>query len=77
VFDAEDGRLVIWDFDAWNGLVVAHEVKQDETLSKIAQKVWGDGNLYPKAYEQNRGKIGPNQDKIRPGMILYFWKKKG
>ena len=31
-----------------------HEVKKGETLWKIAEQYYGDGNLYPKIFEANR-----------------------
>lgn len=40
-----------WDATQW------HEVKKGETLSKIAQKYYGDASLYPKIFEANRETI--------------------
>ena len=37
-----------WDATQW------HEVKKGETLWKIAQKYYGDGNLYTKIFEANQ-----------------------
>jgi nucleoid-associated protein YgaU len=31
-----------------------HEVKKGETLWKIAEQYYGDGNLYPKIFDANR-----------------------
>jgi nucleoid-associated protein YgaU len=40
-----------WDATQW------HEVQKGETLSKIAQKYYGDASLYPKIFEANRDSI--------------------
>ncbi len=48
-----------WDATQW------HEVKKGETLSKIAQKYYGDASLYPKIFEANRDSIkDPNLIRI-------------
>jgi nucleoid-associated protein YgaU len=47
-----------------------YTVQQGDTLSKIAQQAYGDGNLWPKIYEANKPVIGPNPDLIRPGEVL-------
>ena len=52
-----------WDATQW------HEVQKGETLSKIAQKYYGDASLYPKIFEANRDAIkDPNL--IRVGQKL-------
>jgi len=52
-----------WDATQW------HEVSSGETLSKIAQKYYGDASLYPKIFEANRDSIkDPNM--IRVGQKL-------
>lgn len=51
------------DFTQW------HEVKAGETLSKIAQRYYGDASLYPKIFEANRDVLkDPNL--IRVGQKL-------
>lgn len=44
------------DADAWDA-TPWHEVHKGETLSKIAQKYYGDASLYPKIFEANRDAI--------------------
>ncbi len=51
------------DFTQW------HEVKSGETLSKIAQRYYGDASLYPKIFEANKD-ILKNPDLIRVGQKL-------
>ncbi len=42
-----------------------HEVKKGETLWKIAEQYYGDGNLYPKIFEANRDTLkDPNRINI-------------
>jgi nucleoid-associated protein YgaU len=51
------------DFTQW------HEVKSGETLSKIAQRYYGDASLYPKIFEANKDTLkDPNL--IRVGQKL-------
>jgi nucleoid-associated protein YgaU len=46
-----------------------HEVKGGETLSKIAQRYYGDASLYPKIFEANKDTLkDPNM--IRVGQKL-------
>jgi len=40
-----------WDATQW------HEVQKGETLSKIAQRYYGDASLYTKIFEANRDTI--------------------
>jgi nucleoid-associated protein YgaU len=48
-----------WDATQW------HEVQKGETLWKIAEQYYGDGNLYPKIFEANRDTLkDPNLIKI-------------
>jgi nucleoid-associated protein YgaU len=48
-----------WDATQW------HEVQKGETLSKIAQKYYGDASLYPKIFEANRDTVkDPNMIRI-------------
>ena len=46
-----------------------HEVVAGESLSKIAQKYYGNGNKYMKIFEENRD-ILSNPDLIKPGQKL-------
>jgi len=46
-----------------------HEVVAGESLSKIAQKYYGNGNKYMKIFEANRD-ILSNPDLIKPGQKL-------
>ena len=42
-----------------------HEVTQGETLWKIAEQYYGDGNLYPKIFDANRDVLkDPNKISI-------------
>ena len=42
-----------------------HEVKKGETLWKIAEQYYGDGNLYPKIFDANRDTLkDPNRINI-------------
>jgi nucleoid-associated protein YgaU len=48
-----------WDATQW------HEVKKGETLWKIAEQYYGDGSLYQKIFEANRGSLkDPNRINI-------------
>ena len=48
-----------WDATQW------HEVKQGETLSKIAETYYGDGSLYTKIFEANQDTLkDPNLIKV-------------
>ena len=52
-----------WDATQW------HEVTKGETLWKIAEHYYGDGNLYPKIFEANKDVLkDPNL--IRVGQRL-------
>lgn len=51
------------DYTQW------HEVKSGETLSKLAQRYYGDASLYPKIFEANKDVLkDPNM--IRVGQKL-------
>lgn len=45
-------------------------VQKGDSLSKIAQKMYGNGNLYLKIYNANKGVIGTNMNNISVGMKL-------
>jgi nucleoid-associated protein YgaU len=51
------------DYTQW------HEVVSGETLSKIAQRYYGDASLYPKIFEANKDTL-KDPDKIRVGQKL-------
>jgi len=46
-----------------------HTVVAGDTLSRIAQRYYGDPGLYPKIFEANRD-ILSDPNKIHPGQIL-------
>jgi nucleoid-associated protein YgaU len=48
-----------WDATQW------YEVQKGDSLSKIAQKFYGDASLYPRIFDANRDSIkDPNQIRI-------------
>lgn len=47
-----------------------YTVAKGDSLSKIAKKHYGNGNLWKKIYSANREVIGDNPDLIKPGQIL-------
>jgi len=46
-----------------------YTIERGDTLSAIARKFLGDGNLYPKIFEANREVI-KDPDKIYPGQVI-------
>jgi nucleoid-associated protein YgaU len=46
-----------------------YEVKQGDTLSKIAKEIYGDPSLYPKIFEANKDRL-KNPDLIQVGQKL-------
>lgn len=46
-----------------------YEVRQGDSLWKIAERLWGDSGLYVELYEQNRETV-TDPDLILPGQIL-------
>jgi nucleoid-associated protein YgaU len=52
-----------WDATQW------HEVIKGDTVSKIAEKYYGDPNLYPQIFEANKD-ILTDPNKIRIGQKL-------
>ncbi|ARS37308.1 LysM peptidoglycan-binding domain-containing protein [Pontibacter actiniarum] len=47
-----------------------YTVQSGDSLSKIAQKHYGNANDWTKIYKANKDKIGDNPDLIRPGQRL-------
>jgi nucleoid-associated protein YgaU len=47
-----------------------YTVASGDTLWAIAKKHLGAGNRWPEIYEKNRGVIGDNPDRIKPGQVL-------
>ncbi|MEB3277378.1 MAG: 3D domain-containing protein [Lyngbya sp.] len=47
-----------------------YTVQSGETLALIAQKIYGDGNLWELIYNANRHTIGENPNQIQVGMVL-------
>ncbi|HAX74317.1 MAG TPA: hypothetical protein DCY88_00390 [Cyanobacteria bacterium UBA11372] len=45
-------------------------VKYGDTLFLIAERAYGDGNLYQRIYDANRDTIGPDPTSIQPGQTL-------
>ena len=48
-----------------------YTVKQNDTLSAIAEKLCGDVSLWQKIYHDNKSIIGNNPDRISPGQVLH------
>ena len=50
-------------------------VQSGDTLAKIAQKNYGDGNMWPQIYnyQNNRKIIGPNPNELRAGTSIQLW----
>ena len=46
-----------------------YTVKKGDTLSRIAEAIYGDSSLYRKIFEANRDKLS-DPDKIQPGQVL-------
>ncbi|MBV9229507.1 MAG: LysM peptidoglycan-binding domain-containing protein, partial [Chloroflexi bacterium] len=47
-------------------------VKQGDSLTSIAQRAYGNGNLWPLIYNANKQVIGSNPNVIQPGQILHI-----
>jgi nucleoid-associated protein YgaU len=52
-----------------NPYTQTHVVVPGDTLSKIAQKYYGDASLYPKIFQANRDVLN-DPNKISPGQKL-------
>jgi nucleoid-associated protein YgaU len=48
----------------------SYTVQQGDTLSSIAQYIYGDSALWPRIYDANKQVIGNDPDHIRPGEVL-------
>ena len=60
-----------FDFDPKkSGTVESYTVKEGDTLSKIAEKIYGDPEAYQKIYDANKEAIGPDPDMIKVGLEL-------
>jgi nucleoid-associated protein YgaU len=51
-------------------MMTEYIVQAGDTLSKIALRFYGDGNMWPVIYQHNRERIGTNPDYIYPGLRL-------
>jgi Dyp-type peroxidase family len=47
-------------------------VKQGDSLTSIAQRAYGNGNLWPLIYNANKQVIGNNPNLIQPGQVLHI-----
>ncbi|MBD0347423.1 MAG: LysM peptidoglycan-binding domain-containing protein, partial [Coleofasciculus sp. Co-bin14] len=47
-----------------------YTVQPGDTLALIAQKFYGDGNLWQLIYDANRNTIGDNPNQLQVGMVL-------
>lgn len=47
-----------------------YTVQSGDTLALIAQKFYGDGNLWQLIYDANRNTIGDNHNQLQVGMVL-------
>jgi len=45
-------------------------VAEGDTLVIIAERLYGDGNLWRRIYDANREAIGNNPDNVRAGTVL-------
>jgi nucleoid-associated protein YgaU len=45
-------------------------VQEGDTMRGVAEKVYGDANLWPRIYDANRDLIGANPDAVQVGMHL-------
>ncbi len=66
--DSEDKKF---NFDPQkSGTVDTYTVKEGDTLSVIAKKIYGDESDYQKIYDANKDLIGPDPDLIKVGQEL-------
>lgn len=59
-----------WEKESRFGYTVTVTVQEGDSLRKIAEKVFGDGNLWGLIYEENRALIGDDPSLICPGIDL-------
>ncbi len=59
----DEPKVPVFDATQW------HEVVSGDTLSKIAEKYYGDPSLYPQIFEANRDQLA-DPDKIEVGQKL-------
>ena len=60
-----------FDFDPKkSGIVETYTVVEGDTLSKIAEKIYGNSEKFQKLYDANKEAIGPDPDKIKVGQEL-------
>jgi len=53
-----------------SGIVETYTVKAGDTLSKIAEKIYGDAAEYQKIHDANKDLIGADADNIKVGQEL-------
>ena len=53
-----------------SGIVKTYTVKEGDTLSKIAEKIYGDASEYEKIYKANKDLIGDDPNMIKVGQEL-------
>jgi nucleoid-associated protein YgaU len=49
-----------------------YTVQSGDSLSKIAQNVYGDGNRWQEIYAVNREVVGENANMLSPGQVLHM-----
>lgn len=59
-----------WEKESRFGYTVTVTVQEGDSLRKIAEAVFGDGNLWDLIYEENRALIGDDPSLICPGIDL-------
>lgn len=50
-------------------------VRKGDSLSSLAQRHLGAASIWPEIYALNKGTIGPDPHKIKPGMVLTLPRK--
>jgi nucleoid-associated protein YgaU len=51
-------------------VVEEYVVEAGDTMRGVAQKVYGDADLWPRIYAANRDVVGPDPDALQVGMRL-------
>ena len=73
----QDSKKKGFSFDPKkSGIIETYTVKAGDTLSVIAEKVYGDAAKYQDIYEANKDLIGPSADNIKVGQELKIPPKK-